>query len=154
MLLYSYARNAPVLYADAFGLKPGDPYDSPDLAAIAALQEINCQSIKEDREYCGRIYQCRDGKSFSYTKARPGTAFECMPGAWPKGTEKAGSYHTHGAPSKYAEVFSPEDKDMDPFNPNYLATPSCQIYKYDPVLAAGPDGKTGVSKIGETPPCK
>src|SRR4030095_7392982 len=149
IMRYSYARNAPIRYVDSLGLKPADNYDDPDAAAIAAIKDINCHSIKVNVEYCGRVYKCSDKIHFSYTPPIPGTSAHCGPGRWPRGTENAGWYHTHAASvSPTDEEFSADDKGLDPFEPAYLGTPACRILKYDPVVAAAPNGKTDGFLIG------
>jgi RHS repeat-associated protein len=37
---YPYAQNTPTALVDPFGLKPGDHYPTPDMAAINALNDI------------------------------------------------------------------------------------------------------------------
>jgi RHS repeat-associated protein len=154
--LYRYALNNAIRHSDPGGLAPGDPYKSDDEAAIAALQDINCQSRTEDMEYSGRIYRCEDKVHFSYTapkkNGRHGGWLRPSDLPWPKGTDNAGHYHTHGAesgPNYGDETFSGRDKGFDPFVPAYLATPSCRILKYS-LLAALEPGGDGISEIGHT----
>jgi RHS repeat-associated protein len=129
--LYVYVGNDPVNRADAFGLLPGDPYDTPDDAAKAAINEINPTSIQFNREFGGVIYQNGPGGAFSYTMGRQGTAYSVNCGSSPAGTVYVGTYHTHAGPGPYAYQFSPQDQFGMLFGEvAYLGTPSNQVLKY------------------------
>ncbi len=108
-------------------------------AGIAAACDANGQSIKEDREYAGFLYQNSDG-TYSYTAAFPSiedssgpgqalSAYSQVPIAW---------YHTHGAynPAIGAGnyLYSLADKNFSDVTqkPNYMADPRNNVHRYDP----------------------
>ncbi|WP_082881021.1 RHS repeat-associated core domain-containing protein [Methylomonas sp. DH-1] len=71
---YAYVGNNPLNYIDSLGLRPNvDTYRSPDEAAVVALLEINAQSISENREYSGSVYQIEGENVYRYTETLPGT---------------------------------------------------------------------------------
>lgn len=136
---YSYTNNNPISLIDPFGWAPGDPYPTMNAAGIAAACDANGQSIKEDREYAGFLYQNPDG-TYSYTNAYPTnedtsspwqalSAFSFTPVAW---------YHTHGAYNPSYGVgnnqYSPQDKYFSDITqkPNYLADTANNVHRYDP----------------------
>lgn len=108
----------------------GGKYKTPDMAAIAALNEIMGTSRGLNREHCGRIYMNPDG-SFSYTRPIQGGKDWCNPGRHPIGTNLAGSYHTHGrTDNAYAfRQFSPDDQRSARKDgvPEYLGVPGNRI---------------------------
>jgi uncharacterized protein DUF4329/PAAR motif-containing protein len=130
------------------------PFATPDLAAKAALQAANPQSIKDNKEYSGLIYRGADGQYY-YTGPVGGTGTGANPkrdAPPPAGSTVVGDYHTHGDystadakgnpvrtndPSKDAfdsDNFSDQDKldnDAEGY-PGYLGTPSGTFRKYDP----------------------
>lgn len=72
-------------------------YTSADDAAIAALDEANPISIRQNLEYGGLIYRLRDGR-YGYTRPQRGTihGFSLSTVHLPTGTTEVGNYHTHG----------------------------------------------------------
>jgi hypothetical protein len=136
------------------------PYATVDDAARAALKAANPQSIKDNLEYSGVIYEGSDGKCY-YTGPAKGTDQGANP--WrdapaPAGTKLVGFYHTHGDYStqdpKTGAAVRTSDPKKDDFNsdnfssqdkkvavakgyPGYLGTPSGTQRKYDP--ATGKD---------------
>jgi len=107
-------------------------------AAVAALQAINARSIREDREYAGRVCRQSDG-AFIYTAPRPGTRDSSNHGNCPANTTVAAGYHTHGAPAPHnAESPFERFSVMDIRTANwdgvaeYMSAPSGGIRVYDP----------------------
>lgn len=144
--LYGYVANNPITWVDIFGLCPGDPYLSPDLAAIAALNDINPTSIRENIEYGGLILKILEGPNKGkYTYSKPRTDYQRdwvrIPTRCP--TTDAGAYHTHSGPADGSEEsFSELDMDhADGFGtPLYLATPQGRFGKYTPWKLRASDG--------------
>jgi RHS repeat-associated protein len=91
---YGYVGGNPLTRTDAFGLRPGDCYKSPQIAAANAISDINPTSIKENKEYAGWVYKTSNGW-YSYTTPRVGT--NRLSSAGPRPTGAIGGYHTHGA---------------------------------------------------------
>ncbi len=131
------------------------PFDSADDAARAALNSANPQSIKDNTEYSGLIYQGSDGKYY-YTGPAKGTDQGANPlrdAPAPAGSTVVGDYHTHGdystADPTTGAAIRTSDPSKDQFNsdnfssqdkldnqkqgyPGYLGTPSGTFRKYDP----------------------
>ena len=132
---YRYVYDNPLGWVDPSGTAPGDAYPTVDAAGANAVNDINYQSVKENREYAGRVYQNPDG-TYSYTPPNPGTNDSSVAGPVPPGTTNAGDYHTHGAydPRYDNEHFSPTDMRGNEAEgkPGYLGTPEGIIKKYDP----------------------
>jgi len=138
---YPYAHNTPTALVDPFGLKPGDHYSTPDLAAIDALNDIANTSMCEHWEYGGTIYRFPDG-SFSYTPPAKGP-WPQMPGRTeaPQGTSRCGSYHTHPRIHGYDPWGFSEGDDLDAFahGSSYIVQPNGTILRDAPVAGA-PNG--------------
>lgn len=148
--LYAYVGNNPTRFVDPLGLAPGDPYFSPDVAAIHGERDINPTSIEENIEYAGYVYRNSDG-TYSYTGPNSGS----QAGSWPGmidqlylllfNKKKCGIYHTHGGPDPQYdnENFSSTDKDTYDRNNilGYVGTPSGDVKKYVPV-PGNPEGGT------------
>ena len=133
---YNYVEGNPISYVDPIGLWPGGRYSSADAAGIQAIKDINPQSIREGREYAGRVYQNKDSW-YSYTEPNRGTKDRSDAGVCPSGTTNVGDYHTHGAddPGFDNENFSRGDKRGNDREgvPGYLGVPSGDIKKYTPI---------------------
>jgi RHS repeat-associated protein len=132
--LYGYVDNNPINWIDQFGLEPGHPYPTPDVAAYHAEKEINPKSIAENREYAGVIYQNSDN-TYSYTAPNPGTetgSHNLLPNqSLPPNTFPIGDYHTHG---DYSSTSCPHtDKAHDAFNSDNFS--DIDIAKYDRAYA-------------------
>lgn len=115
-------------------------YKSAEAAAIAALRANNVRSIKEDREYAGRVCERIDG-SFTYTvgPANARAKGTSDPGDCPSDTTLADSWHTHGRadpndPYSPFEEFS--GSDIEGANADgvreYMSAPTGRIRMYDP----------------------
>ena len=159
---YAYVSGNPLGLIDPFGLKPGDVFATPELAAIDALNYINGKSICENREYGGYIYKKWDWfglitkPSYTYDEPRKGELASVNLGRRPIFHETVSAYHTHGGydPRYDNENFSPPDKDLGDAMQvaTYLGTPSraIKLYMHDPKKNRG--GK--VDTIGKTPECE
>lgn len=131
------------------------PFATSDEAAKAALTVANPQSIKDNLEYSGLIYQGTDGKYY-FTGPAKGSDQGANPlrdAPAPSGTKVVGDYHTHADYSTVDSVtgaaIRTNDPSKDQFNsdnfskqdkldnnkqgyPGYLGTPSGTFRKYDP----------------------
>jgi hypothetical protein len=140
---------------------PVPTYPTAEAAAVAAMQELNPNSVAENREYGGWIKKNPDG-TFSPEPAVRGSeaGLDNMPA---KGPDDAVWYHTHGAVvpdgkggDKFdSENFSGDDGDHGFSKANnavgYVATPSGAIKKYDPAKA-GPGPRDGESTLPDRAP--
>jgi RHS repeat-associated protein len=137
--IYAYAAWNPISYIDPLGLAVWDSYPTPEAAGIAGACEINGQSIEENTEYAGSVYQNSDG-TYSYTPPSPGSENGSSPlNSLPWGGQIPNAwYHTHGAydPSLGAGNYrySPQDRYFSDITrkPNYLADPRNNVHRYDP----------------------
>jgi hypothetical protein len=120
-------------------------YDTAEAAAIAALRAIIHRSIKDKKEFAGRICRRKSDGKFIYTGAYPGTDISSNPFGCPDDTEDAGYYHTHGGyKKKYDftkqggvdthEVFNEQDRSRAAGwgTPAWLGTPKGRILKFTP----------------------
>jgi RHS repeat-associated protein len=132
-------------------------YQTQKEAARAALANINPKSIKENKEYAGRIYKDESGL-YHYSKPVGGTDQTSQPSnsPVPEASTVVGDYHTHGdysiEGSKHQAIrtsdpkrdsfrsnfFSPQDKQVSSHRANgsstyqsYLGTPSGKFYWYN-----------------------
>lgn len=128
----------PLQFSDTLGLAPWQEYKDIDSAGIQAIRNINRKSIKEDREYGGRICRTRNGKCV-YTPPETGNtaALKKIPDPCPSNIKDIVWYRTNGANRNgyRNEVFSGSDQEWsDKLNiPGYLAPPSGAIKKYTPI---------------------
>ena len=135
------------------------PFKTADEAARAALNAANPQSIKDNLEYSGLIYQGKDG-GFYFTGPAKGTDQGANPlkdAPAPPGTKVVADYHTHGdystADPKTGKAVRTNDPSKDAFNsdnfstqdkldnkkqgyPGYLGTPSGTFRKFDPATGS------------------
>jgi RHS repeat-associated protein len=144
--LYGYSGNDPLNWIDPYGLAPGDIYLTIDEAAIDAINDINRESINENIEYGGVIYENPDGTySYNFPNTDWGVNFiyRSTMGNPPPGTILRGLYHTHGGPDpKYCSYqFSNDLKNggdvqlaQDDGIPIYVGVPNQSIHKYHPSL--------------------
>jgi uncharacterized protein DUF4329 len=109
------------------------PFSTAHDAAVAALRAINATSVREDREYGGRVCRQSDG-SFIYTGPIGGTRDSVRPGSCPENTTLSAGYHTHGGYSPYANYFSGTDiRNANRYGvPTYMASYTSSIRLYDP----------------------
>jgi RHS repeat-associated protein len=135
---YPYAQNHPTALVDPLGLKPGDHYPTPELAAINALNDIANTSMCEHWEYGGTLYKFPDG-SYSYTPPAKGP-WPDTPGHTeaPPGTNKCGSYHTHPCIHGRDPWGFSDGDDLDAFlnGPSYIVEPNGTILRQTPVPGA------------------
>ncbi len=114
--LFGFTFGDPINAVDLLGWKPGDCYATLEDAARAALQDINSESIKKEKEHAGHIYQTEDG--FTYDAPKELESWGGFANAPDKSIGKpVGDYHTHGGPapgdSRYFsgwENFSQDDR--------------------------------------------
>jgi hypothetical protein len=137
---YAYALNNPLRYVDASGLDPGDAFDTPDQAAIDALDYLKKKHKKRYKkvEFCSRIYQ--SGTKFYSTPFGTDDDPEgCHIPAAPKKTKPVADCHNHPGSSPRDEDFSGEDKDTNDgnFEQGFLLTPTEVIKRYSPVMTPG-----------------
>ena len=134
MNLYRYASNTPVSLKDVWGLAPGEPFPSPDLAAIDAIDCICAKSGKKRRyEWGGYIYQ-RGPNYYASDPRTDGLAYKVDPGT-PLTPDVRAEYHNH----LKGDVLTPENdfhhsRTGEPFT-NYVGMPDCnRIKKFVPGL--------------------
>ena len=151
--VYAYAEGNPIGVVDRFGLAPGDSYPTPEAAARNALQNVYPQTIRENLEYAGRVYQKYFGFGpYSYTSPNKGTDTESNPGSCPIFTANRGTYHTHTTGPQFdSEHFSKQDKDLSDSErqPAYLGTPAGQVLKYTPGGSGSSGTTTSIGNLRE-----
>jgi hypothetical protein len=144
-------------FPNSKGVQEGPELSAQDAKAVEALNEANPQSIKDNLEYGGFIYQNPNG-TYDYTTPLQGadksfdlTAAEDLV---PKGSVIVGNYHTHGDYSIYDQETGAfirtgdparDDLNSDNFSSGdirvctinaekgYLGTPSGVFRAYDPI---------------------
>ncbi len=170
--LYTYVGNDPVDRTDAWGMKPGDQFDTTEEVAYDALMFYNQRSIDENIEFAGPILRGSNGKFFS---APPVTGHGDNFTWKYTGTPSSiwGDWHAHGdysvegpnglprrthdphRDSYKSDKFSTKDKlnskqrARESGNPHYksfLGTPGEGFKQYDP--------KTGEETPLPAPPIK
>jgi hypothetical protein len=99
------------------------------------------ESIRENREYAGVIYQNWDG-TYSYTEPNAGDYDNSYPGYPPLFHKEVADYHTHGGNDEggLAEKFSDQDinSDNDQQICGYIETPQLAIKRYKPNPGGNP----------------
>ena len=110
MNLFRYCGDDPVDGSDPTGLKPGDPFDSPEGAARDVHNFINPTSIKNNAEYGSVIYRVGDNffasptfTNGSQTRVTLGTEKDKsrIPKEVRSKATREGDYHSHG---DYAKI--------------------------------------------------
>ena len=126
---YGYAKSAPMIFSDIFGLKPGDCYKTADIAAANALYDVLARSISENREYGGWIYKTENGW-YSYTTPQQGGRSSISLNN--ESRTAVGKYHTHGGYDVEfdSENFSRPDLALKWKETSYLGTPTWILKKY------------------------
>ena len=121
---YAYTFNDPVNLIDPDGLAPGDRFNTPEEAAIDAVEYINPQSIEENVEYGGTIQRevtivgsNPDGSpkvetQYYATEPEAGDFEASSPAGYDPDTT-VGEYHTHGDYAKYGADGSIERATQD-----------------------------------------
>jgi RHS repeat-associated protein len=93
--LYAYVGDDPANMVDSLGLAPGDPYATARDASVDWQNTYNSQSIRENREYVGAVYQL-NGRFYStrgiQRSVKGGTATVHIP----RGSRFVEDDHTHG----------------------------------------------------------
>lgn len=109
---------------------------APEVTALArqVLNDLQAESIRRNREYCGLIGRAPDGR-LVVGKPRRGWRASCRPRLLPADVTEIASYHTHGAYSdRYDnEVPSTDDllADHDGGTDGYVATPGGRFWVID-----------------------
>lgn len=113
-------------------------HETPEKAAVAAMQEANPKSVAENLEYGGWVKEHPDG-TFGYHPPTRGTV-DGMQNMPKKGPDDVCWWHCHGAEDARfkSEEFSGGDRRYSARNdaPGYVATPKGKIMKYDPATGA------------------
>jgi RHS repeat-associated protein/uncharacterized repeat protein (TIGR02543 family) len=151
---YTYVGGNPVNAIDPLGLKPGDPYTSPNAAAMDAINWVYGSGWTngpgpyqgDPREWAGSVYQGQaqgqDPSKFYATVPNSSGAdiTTSRPSYPPNGPQSAAAfYHTHGqcTTTSTEDDFSrgiPSDVFQADFRgvPSFLGTPGGFIKRYDP----------------------
>ena len=137
MNLYRYVSNNPAGLKDVWGLEPGQPFPSPDLAAIDAIDCVCKKAKKKLRfEWGGYIYQ-RGPSYYASDPRTDGISYKVDPGT-PLSDDVRAEYHTHNSvtgtniPTPDADFH--HSRTGEPFT-NYIGLPDCnQILKFVPGL--------------------
>jgi RHS repeat-associated protein len=132
----AYDHKAPGLPKNIpFAILPGKQHKTAEVAAKEAIKSINPTSVKESKEFAGRVVV---NANWTFGVAGPfrGTESSSNPGLVPFGTLNAARYHTHGSadPRFDNEHFSRRDKENARIEnvPTYVGTPGGLIRRYTP----------------------
>ena len=169
---YAFVRGNPISLIDRFGLAPWDPFQSPQGAAVDALNWIYNPAIPNwlfppSMEYAGSIYQGPGGMYYA-TVPNPGSEDQSTPSYPPAGSHAVlALYHTHGKcdPKMGAgnDVFSsstPGNPFSDKFAADFrgvqsfLETPGWMILRYDPDPTLQQNGAITEIQPGASCTCK
>lgn len=96
----------------ATAIPANEVYVSEQAAVVAAVNRYNPDSIKQDREYMGAIYQCDDGYGYSVGAGKAGAGNVTVKLRTPKGCTTKALWHTHGAAHAHHKYFSDTDTDL------------------------------------------
>lgn len=115
--------------------RPVPQTDAEIAFAKALFDDIQAQSIAEDREYCGLMGLDRTGRWVA-TEAQPGEEASCwVPSPDDVPFTTIASYHTHGSwnPDYFNEVPSFDDirTDIEDGIDGYVATPGGRLWFID-----------------------
>ncbi len=132
---YAYCLGNPIRFVDVLGNEPGDPFRTPDEAALDFARIYNYWSIRANREYNSLIYYYKDEQGntiYSYNKPSVGAESSSFPNKFiPANAKVYADAHTHAAYDGDTEEphigndFSPEDIETYKswnFKASYLAT--------------------------------
>jgi len=125
--LSAYVQNNPINRVDPFGLKPGDRFKTPDLAATDAIDYVIHRSYDQTREWGGWVYYNKEGDDFSYMEPAPGDNKGIKVSTFNQpceGNKKTAIYHTHTKSPYGDDWFSTDDYLQAGLNfvPIYLGT--------------------------------
>lgn len=108
--------------------------ESDEITFMRALfTELQPESIRRNREYCGYLgYD--DSGALVATRPKRGTVDSCLP-RWPRRFDPVASYHTHGGydPDAWSEIPSGDDMEADEADgiDGYVATPGGRLWYID-----------------------
>jgi hypothetical protein len=130
-------------------------YDTPERAAIAALQIANPMSIADAVEYGGMIYRLPSGR---YDFSGPITDNDCcgvtpVNAGYPDGATIVGEYHTHSdyAVLDFSHNFFRTGDPLNSWTANDSFSPSDQRYLDDMAAANAAAGNPGYKGYLGTP---
>lgn len=89
-----------------------ETYVSERAAVTAAVNRYNPDSIAQDREFMGAVYQCRDGFSYSVGAGKAGAGNVTVRLRTPQGCITTALWHTHGGAHKHHQYFSDIDTQL------------------------------------------
>ncbi|BFM08098.1 DUF4329 domain-containing protein [Halioxenophilus aromaticivorans] len=82
---------------------------SETAAVTAAANRYNPQSIAQDKEYMGAVYQCEEGHRYSVGAGKVGAGNVTVTLRTPQGCKTVALWHTHGAEHRSHKYFSDID---------------------------------------------
>jgi hypothetical protein len=134
------------IYGGTGPSRAGQPFNTQDEAASAALKEIYGPSMRTGYEWTGNIYRNPDN-TFSFsppvTSRSPDESYPNQSPV-PAGREIVATFHSHGGGSldgfETDEIFSPDDKLKATLSkdPMYLLTPRGNLFRYTPADLLSP----------------